>query len=46
MAHLSMVMIVYADKLWLLLYDIFMFLKLKYPNTRYGRGPIGGIRYS
>ncbi|MFR7031030.1 glycine radical domain-containing protein, partial [Streptococcus pneumoniae] len=36
----------YADKLVTAAYDIYVDEIAKYPNTRYGRGPIGGIRYS
>lgn len=36
----------YADKLVREAYDIYVDEIAKYPNTRYGRGPIGGIRYS
>lgn len=36
----------YADKLVTDAYDIYVDEIAKYPNTRYGRGPIGGIRYS
>ena len=36
----------YADQLVTDAYDIYVDEIAKYPNTRYGRGPIGGIRYS
>lgn len=36
----------YADKLVTAAYDVYIEEIAKYPNTRYGRGPIGGIRYS
>ncbi|WP_303974128.1 glycyl radical protein [Streptococcus merionis] len=36
----------YADQLVREAYDIYVDEIAKYPNTRYGRGPIGGIRYS
>ena len=36
----------YADSLVREAYDIYVDEIAKYPNTRYGRGPIGGIRYS
>ena len=36
----------YADKLVRDCYDVYVDEIAKYPNTRYGRGPIGGIRYS
>ncbi|MGT2924772.1 glycyl radical protein [Streptococcus caviae] len=36
----------YADKLVTEAYDVYIDEIAKYPNTRYGRGPIGGIRYS
>lgn len=36
----------YTDKLAVKAYDSYIDEIKKYPNTRYGRGPIGGIRYS
>ncbi|WP_269207046.1 pyruvate formate lyase family protein [Streptococcus equi] len=36
----------YADSLVVEAYDTYIDEIAKYPNTRYGRGPIGGIRYS
>lgn len=36
----------YADQLVTKAYDVYIDEIKKYPNTRYGRGPIGGIRYS
>lgn len=36
----------YADKLVRDCYDVYVDEIAKYPNTRFGRGPIGGIRYS
>lgn len=36
----------YADSLVRECYDVYVEEITKYPNTRYGRGPIGGIRYS
>lgn len=36
----------YADSLVRECYDVYVEEIAKYPNTRYGRGPIGGIRYS
>ncbi|MGT2933482.1 glycyl radical protein [Streptococcus catagoni] len=36
----------YADGLVVEAYDTYIDEIAKYPNTRYGRGPIGGIRYS
>ncbi|AND78810.1 glycyl radical protein [Streptococcus pantholopis] len=36
----------YADSLVRDCYDVYVDEIAKYPNTRYGRGPIGGIRYS
>lgn len=36
----------YADKLIADAYEIYIDEISKYKNTRYGRGPIGGIRYS
>ncbi|WP_025728696.1 glycyl radical protein [Atopobacter phocae] len=36
----------YVDSLVTEAYDIYIDEIKKYPNTRYGRGPIGGIRYS
>lgn len=36
----------YADQLVTAAYDIYIDEIAKYPNTRFGRGPIGGIRYS
>lgn len=35
----------YVDKLVVEAYDSYLDEMKKYPNTRYGRGPIGGIRY-
>ena len=35
----------YADQLVVAAYDSYLDEMRKYPNTRYGRGPIGGIRY-
>ena len=35
----------YADLLVVEAYDSYLDEMKKYPNTRYGRGPIGGIRY-
>ncbi|PZO95170.1 glycyl radical protein [Streptococcus halichoeri] len=35
----------YADQLVVAAYDTYIDEIAKYPNTRYGRGPIGGIRY-
>ena len=35
----------YADRLVVEAYDSYLDEMKKYPNTRYGRGPIGGIRY-
>lgn len=35
----------YADQLVVMAYDSYLDEMKKYPNTRYGRGPIGGIRY-
>ena len=35
----------YADQLVVTAYDSYLDEMKKYPNTRYGRGPIGGIRY-
>ena len=35
----------YADQLVVAAYDSYLDEMKKYPNTRYGRGPIGGIRY-
>ncbi|EKB52315.1 glycyl radical protein [Streptococcus iniae] len=35
-----------ADQLVVDAYDTYIDEIAKYPNTRYGRGPIGGIRYS
>ena len=35
----------YADQLVVIAYDSYLDEMKKYPNTRYGRGPIGGIRY-
>lgn len=35
----------YVDKLVIEAYDSYLDELKKYPNTRYGRGPIGGIRY-
>lgn len=36
----------YVDQLVTKAYDIYIDEIKKYPNTRFGRGPIGGIRYS
>jgi pyruvate formate-lyase/glycerol dehydratase family glycyl radical enzyme len=36
----------YADELVTKAYDSYIDEVKKYPNTRYGRGPIGGTRYS
>lgn len=36
----------YVDQLVTAAYDVYIDEIAKYPNTRYGRGPIGGIRYS
>lgn len=36
----------YVDKLVCEVYDAYIDEMKKYPNTRYGRGPIGGIRYA
>jgi len=36
----------YVDQLAVDAYDPYIDEIAKYPNTRYGRGPIGGIRYS
>lgn len=36
----------YVDQLIVDAYDSYIDEIAKYPNTRYGRGPIGGIRYS
>ncbi|MBP1040318.1 glycyl radical protein [Vagococcus sp. BWB3-3] len=36
----------YVDQLVTKAYDVYIDEIKKYPNTRYGRGPIGGIRYS
>ncbi|MDK6809571.1 glycyl radical protein [Ligilactobacillus agilis] len=36
----------YADQLVRACYEVYVDEIAKYPNTRYGRGPIGGIRYS
>lgn len=36
----------YTDQLAVKAYDSYIDEIKKYPNTRYGRGPIGGIRYS
>ena len=35
----------YVDNLVVDVYDTYLDEMKKYPNTRYGRGPIGGIRY-
>ncbi len=35
----------YADQLVVTAYDSYLDEMKKYPNTRFGRGPIGGIRY-
>ena len=36
----------YVDKLVVDAYDVYIDEIKKYPNTRFGRGPIGGIRYA
>ena len=36
----------YVDQLVRSAYDVYINEIEKYPNTRYGRGPIGGIRYA
>ena len=36
----------YVDNLVVEVYDQYIDEMKKYPNTRYGRGPIGGIRYA
>lgn len=36
----------YVDKLVVEVYNSYIDEMKKYPNTRYGRGPIGGIRYA
>ncbi len=36
----------YVDQLVTKAYDVYIDEIKKYPNTRFGRGPIGGIRYS
>lgn len=36
----------YADRLVVDVYNAYIDEIKKYPNTRYGRGPIGGIRYA
>ena len=36
----------YVDQLVVTAYDSYIDEMKKYPNTRYGRGPIGGIRYA
>ena len=36
----------YVDNLVVEIYDTYIDEMKKYPNTRYGRGPIGGIRYA
>ncbi|WP_321433698.1 glycyl radical protein [Trichococcus flocculiformis] len=36
----------YVDQFAVKSYDVYVDEIKKYPNTRYGRGPIGGIRYS
>lgn len=36
----------YTDELIVKAYDSYIDEMKKYPNTRYGRGPIGGIRYA
>ncbi|MFV0394243.1 MAG: glycyl radical protein [Coprobacillaceae bacterium] len=35
----------YVDSLIREAYDVYIDEVVKYPNTRYGRGPIGGVRY-
>lgn len=36
----------YVDQLVVDVYNVYIDEMKKYPNTRYGRGPIGGIRYA
>lgn len=36
----------YVDRLVVDVYNIYIDEMKKYPNTRYGKGPIGGIRYA
>lgn len=36
----------YVDSLICNAYDVYIDEIVKYPNTRYGRGPIGGVRYA
>lgn len=36
----------YVDELVRKAYDVYIDEVVKYPNTRYGRGPIGGLRYA
>ena len=36
----------YADQLVVNVYNVYIDEIKKYPNTRYGRGPVGGIRYA
>lgn len=36
----------YVDELVRKAYDVYIEEVVKYPNTRYGRGPIGGLRYA
>lgn len=36
----------YADRLVVEVYDTYIDEMKKYPNTRFGKGPIGGIRYA
>lgn len=36
----------YVDNLVVDVYNVYIDEMKKYPNTRYGRGPIGGIRYA
>lgn len=36
----------YVDQLVVEVYNSYIDEMKKYPNTRYGRGPIGGIRYA
>ena len=36
----------YVDNLVVEVYNVYIDEMKKYPNTRYNRGPIGGIRYA
>lgn len=36
----------YVDQLVVNVYNVYIDEMKKYPNTRYGRGPIGGVRYA